>query len=307
MKQYAYREYLEKVKNLVTEPLPEDALESVITIDEAFDLFVRDASKPDASIRLPGWKRLDEMLRGIRPHEFSIFCGPTGVGKTTWLANLAVHLAVGQVPLFIASVEVGSTSFVSTMLSALIGKRVSGLSPDAMRQLKKEHSLVFNTGMHVFTIYDSRVRHERVLADTLVARETCGTKVGIFDNLNFMTEVTRAQDAVLTMDRAVHEFVVFHKKVPIHSFMVMHPKKTENGRVESEFDIKGSSTAVQEASNVILFNRLANDLHAPDNCNPKFCRELKFAKVRKNGRAVGKTIIYTLYGDSDRLDEVDAL
>ena len=307
MRSYSYTEYLTKIRDMVKEPLPDDALESVITIDEAFSILAREQGRPDDAIRLPGWLKFDELLRGIRMHEFTIFCGPTGVGKTTWLANLAAHLAAAQVPLFIASVEVGSSDFIRKMLSVLTGKNVNGLSTAAMNQLQEEHRIVFKTGMHVFTIYDSRVKHERILADTLVAHETCGTQVGIYDNLNFMTEVTRAQDSILTMDKAVHEFVVFHKKVRMHSFMVMHPKKTEHGRVESEFDIKGSSTAVQEAANVLLFNRLAKDSHAPENAIASYCRELKFAKVRKNGRSVGARIIYSLFGESDRLDEVDLL
>jgi hypothetical protein len=72
--------------------------------------------------------------------------------------------------------------------------------------------------------------------------------------------------------------------------MIMHPKKTEHGRVESEFDIKGSSTAVQEAHNVFLFNRPGADLLEQEIAKP-FDREIKIAKMRRRGRAVGARVI----------------
>jgi hypothetical protein len=74
--------------------------------------------------------------------------------------------------------------------------------------------------------------------------------------------------------------------------MVMHPKKTVDSRIESEFDIKGSSTAVQEAHNVFLWNR-PNKKDLETNFRHPSDRELKIAKMRRRGKYVGKTILMT--------------
>jgi hypothetical protein len=91
------------------------------------------------------------------------------------------------------------------------------------------------------------------------------------------------------MDRAIHEFVIAMKKIPIHTILVVHPRKTDGGRVESEFDIKGSSTAVQEAANVMLFNRPhAKDVEA--GTREWRDREIVFKKIRERGEYVNKSI-----------------
>jgi hypothetical protein len=84
---------------------------------------------------------------------------------------------------------------------------------------------------------------------------------------------------------------MFCKRIDMHVIMVMHPKKTDNGRVESEFDIKGSSTAVQEAHNVFLFNRpsLEDQKIGFDRQNH---RELKIAKMRRRGKYVGRRLMF---------------
>jgi hypothetical protein len=82
---------------------------------------------------------------------------------------------------------------------------------------------------------------------------------------------------------------MFVKKYPIHIILICHPRKTEGGRVESEFDIKGSATAVQECANVILFNRPKKE--DVDGITRTWSqRELVFKKIRKRGMYVNKPI-----------------
>jgi len=45
---------------------------------------------------LTGWKDFDNLLNGIRPTELTVLTGETGSGKSTWAANLAYHLAIGD-------------------------------------------------------------------------------------------------------------------------------------------------------------------------------------------------------------------
>jgi len=299
-----YEEYLEEVRALVKEPLPEHPSEAVATFAETWFDTKSAQQKPIDGIPLPGYENFNRLTRGIRPHEFTILCGPTGCGKTTLLANLACTLTTGSTPIFIGSVETGKTDFMRVMAGIFANKDPYGAwSQEEVTQVEKDYAQVLQSHRHIFCRYDSRVPHENLLADLLYAHETMGTKIALIDNLNFLMDVAPSRDQIAVMDQAVHDFVVFVKKVPIHVVMVMHPKKTDNGRVHSEFDIKGSSTAVQEAANVILWNRLEDESHAPEGYFPEWCREMKFCKVRKNGRAVGSRIVFSIDRKSPRLKE----
>ena len=114
-------------------------------------------------------------------------------------------------------------------------------------------------------------------------------------NLNFFMEVKRAQDSNIEMDRVIHELIILCKQIDIHIVMVQHPKKTDDGRVESEFDIKGSSAAVQEAHNVFLLNR-PKSKDIADGIRETTDRELKIAKLRRRGKYVGKSILFSIMG-----------
>jgi len=191
---------------------------------------------------------------------------------------------------FVMSVETGHTDFMKRILSVLSATDLNAtetVSQEFVDELHDKHKALIHGGAVQFSIYDNRVPLAQLLHDLRWMHDNKGCKVAMIDNLNFFMEVSTAANSVIEMDKVVHELIMFCKQVEMHIVMVMHPKKTEHGRVESEFDIKGSSTAVQEAHNVFLFNR-------PKDCDEsnKYDRELKIAKMRRRGKMVGKTIVY---------------
>jgi len=300
-----YKYYLEKLEGILADPLPETPSESLAPFSEAWANASLEMQTKIDGIELPGWDFFNDASKGFRKNEFTILCGPTGVGKTTLLANLACTLSAGGTPIFVGSVETGKNDFMRVMAGILTGKNPYDLWSDSeLAEAEKDFGSILKSERNMFCRYDSRVSHKRLLADLLFAHDALGTKVALVDNLNFIMDITRSADQIVEMDKTVHDFVVFVKKIPMHVVMVMHPKKTDSGRVGSEFDIKGSSTAVQEASNVILWNRLESQKDAPMGMlAPEWCRELKFCKVRKNGRAVGTRIIYSIDNASPKMKE----
>lgn len=260
------------------------------------------------SYSLFNWDAFNKTIGGIREREFSIICGPTGVGKTTLIANMAANIAAQNIPVFIGSVEITTSDFQEIMISAVTKKSIESLDDKKIREAAICFPQIFNSEKNVvFSPYDTRVKPRQLLEDLLVSHRQFGTKVAFIDNLNFLLEVGGDRNQLVEMDQAVHDFVIFTKKIPMHIFMIMHPKKTEGGRVESEFDIKGSSTSVQEASNVMLWNRLRQPADAPSGFSAELCRELKFCKIRKNGKFVGTKIIYSVDEKSTGLSEVGIL
>lgn len=265
---------------------------------------------PKPGIKLPAWGKFTSALNGLREHEFSILCGPTGSGKTMLLVNLAAMIAEAGHVVHVAPVETGVDDFIHRLVGIHAGKEISaadGVSKDWLDDFLLKHKKQFFENKIIFSTYETRVNHWQLMCDIYNSYLTYGSTVFLLDNLNFMMEVTSARDSVSEMDRVIHDLVIFCKLLPIHIIMVMHPKKTEGGRIESEFDIKGSSTAVQEASNVMLWNRIADDMQVPaiHYKNKNFMRELKFCKIRKNGKFVGQRMYFLREHNSENLREID--
>lgn len=298
------QQYIREVQELLREPEVDDPELAYTEAEAVFLEVAAQIGRPRITTVLPQWEYLNKFLSGLSPYEFSILCGPTGAGKTTLLASWALDLISSSIPTYIAPVEIGSAEFVKKMIGALAFKSFESISEQERDALKRNIYPILGSTLMVFANYDSRVNHITMLADLLHAHKERGVKVALIDNLNFMMEVTKSADQIIQMDRTVHDFVIFCKKIPMHIVMVMHPRKTENGRITSEFDIKGSATSVQEACNVLLFNRLEDAEHAPMGVDPKFCREIIVAKSRYNGRSVGRKIILALHDKSELLREV---
>lgn len=234
-----------------------------------------------------------ESFGGFRPREFTVLCGSTGTGKTTLLANWSASLIKQKVPHYIASVETGYLDFVARQMAALSGINFSSgerWEPTVIERFYNNFGEHFAVSNCYLSLYDNRIPSEVLLQEIKWVIENKGVKIVFLDNLNFFLEITTANQSIVEMDRVIHDFIIFCKNHDVHIVMVMHPKKTINGRVESEFDIKGSSTAVQEAHNVFLFNRMSDDDIARFNGN-KMGRELSLVKMRRRGQNTGRRVL----------------
>lgn len=254
---------------------------------------------PPKGIATPWWDTFHKLLGGFRPHEFTILSAPTGAGKTELLANLSTQFLEQGIPHFVAPVETGDVDFAGRV-TGCVG-RVNILTGEPVNV-----NLLNRIGMRMVDTFDMKKLliadyQDRVPVDDMVNLiewhvQTSGIKIALLDNLNFFLKVVRASDSLIEMDEAVHKFIMAVKKLPVHVLLIMHPRKTEGGRIESEFDIKGSSTSVQEAANVILFNKpKLSDINA--GLRQRNERELFFAKIRKRGWNAGKSIWFNFEGN----------
>lgn len=249
-------------------------------------------AKPYPAIPLEDWPTWNRITGGFRTREFTILCGATGVGKTTLLANISAQLLKQRVKHFVMSVETGHTDFMKRILSVLAGRDLNTgqlISVDELSKLHVKNAHLLEADHIEFSLYEDRLSVEQLMEDIEYMVQHKGCKIAMIDNLNFFMEVTTAQNQVVEMDRVIHSLIIFCKKIDVHLIMVMHPKKTDGGRVESEFDIKGSSTAVQEAHNVFLFNRSKSEEMGD-------VRELTLRKMRRMGAHVGRTLLFYNFG-----------
>ncbi len=253
---------------------------------------LKELAMPYPSVDLPGWPMLNEILGGFRMREFTILCGSTGAGKTTLLAAWAKALMQVQKRCFVMSVETGHNDFIKRTMGGFAGRdlnRGKVIEPEELRLFHDQYGPYFTSDALFLSLYDNRVSHDVVMKDILWHKEKKGCDFVFIDNLNFLLEVVSDHRQVEVMDRVVHDLIMLAKRTDVHIIMVMHPKKTEHGRVESEFDIKGSSTAVQEAHNVLLFNRPTKD-DVKNNKHGPFMREILVRKLRRRGESIGKSL-----------------
>lgn len=246
---------------------------------------------PYPSFKFPMWPNFTKATGGIRTREFSILCGATGTGKTELLANISLQLLSHKIKHFVASVETGDTDYFKRILSAVVEEDLNTgdeVPYAKIQDIRKTHKHFLESDDIHLSIFDNRISLGLLIQELQIAHDKFGCQVAILDNLNFFLEVTTSQNAIIEVDRVIHELIMFCKRTNMHVIMVMHPKKTENGRVESELDIKGSSTAVQEAHNVFLWNRPKDEFTFP---HEKY-RELTIAKMRRNGKYVRKKIMF---------------
>lgn len=278
------------------------------TAADALGQSFEDILKPPESVKMQDFQKFSFLTGGFRPKEFTILCGATGTGKTTLLANWSNAMISDNVPHFVASVETGRHDFLRRIISARVSEDWNTGDAIPIERIKArfgENEIIrLQKAPMYLSLYENRFSVEQLISDIKFMVETKGIKVAMIDNLNFFMEVTRAADQNIEMDRVIHELIIFCKQTDVHIIMVMHPKKTENIRVESEFDVKGSSGSVQEAQNVLLWNRPGDDLISNAQATPGD-RELKIAKMRRRGLAVGSRIVFqALNGVSYREGDV---
>lgn len=286
--------------------LPEAYEPHSVSLSDSYLTALRELSDEHPSVKLKQWLKFNGLTGGFRAREFSILCGATGIGKTTLLSNISAQLLLSQERHYIASVETGGTDFVKRTMSVLAGRDLNtgeAIPMEVLRHFNQKFGHIYNEKRAFISLYEDRVPVENLLADIHWHVKNKGVKIAILDNLNFFMEVQNEKNQVVEMDRVVHECIIFCKKVDVHLIMVMHPKKTDHGRVESEFDIKGSSTAVQESHNIFLFNRPSDEAIRLGLATPAD-RELKIAKMRRKGKNVGASIILkNVDGSGTRYEE----
>tara|TARA_R100001086_G_C11836309_1_gene257925 strand:- start:917 stop:1876 length:960 start_codon:yes stop_codon:yes gene_type:complete len=247
---------------------------------------------PDAA-NCDFWPKFHHLVGGLRPREYSIICGPTGSGKTAWTASMIERLATRNHKVLVASVENGPIDFTRRTVSARVKQNWNTgevIPLQWVERFTQENPGFNDLPIHILP-YEDRVNNLELMQQVAHAVKVAGVEVVVLDNLNFFMEVTSDSRIIQEMDRVVHNWIIFCKSYDVHIFMVMHPKKTDGARIKSEFDIKGSSTAVQEAHNVFLMNRIEPEIVEED---PRWsnCRELIITKCRRRGFAFGKTVIF---------------
>lgn len=198
------------------------------------------------------WKRfplLNKLLKGHRKGELTIITGPTGSGKTTFMCEYSLDLALQGVSTLWGSFEIRNSRLASTLLRQFVGysleKKLNEF--DHWATEFEKHPMYFMTfhGQQHLKVVVEAIEHARYVHDINHV---------IIDNLQFMMGISSVYrtDKFWEQDNIIAAFRSLATKHNIHVTLVMHPRKEREEDDLTTSSIFGSAKASQEADNVLI-------------------------------------------------------
>ncbi|KAL0491572.1 Peo1 [Acrasis kona] len=209
---------------------------------------MQDGSKPMNGVQSTTLPRfVNQILKGHRRGELTILTGPTGIGKTTLLSQLAIDFASQGVNTLWGSFEIKNVRLIKKMLCQYMG------AEQIHERNFNEASQQFEQLPQHFMNFYGTTNVDQVLDAMEYAVYVNDVHHVLIDNLQFMlsgqgTGIERFEN----MDRAVEKFRKFATQHNVHITLVVHPRKVDDGHELGLSSVFGSAKATQEADNVII-------------------------------------------------------
>ena len=210
-------------------------------------------AEQNAGVPFTRFPVLNEYLKGHRRGELTIFTGPTGSGKTTFLSELSLDLCMQGVNTLWGSFEIKNVRLLNIMMH-----QYSGFALEKNMEKFPEWSEQFESLPLYFMNYYGAQDLKQVLQTIEYAIYTYDIEHIVIDNLQFMTTVSNGEDRFQLMDRAISSFRRCASDNNVHITIVVHPRKENEGNLLQTASIYGSAKASQEADNVLILQTSDN-------------------------------------------------
>lgn len=241
----------------------------------------RDAIDPGVST---GWTCLDRLMKGVRWGELTVVTADTGVGKTTFCTQLAVHCANRGVPVWLNSWEMHAGAIVRKVASVVLRR---SLKCDAFTPT--DHAL-FDTWCAQHRLYvnqDTTGMSVESLAENVRHFAKQGLRVVLLDHLDYLVSSRREKqhEAIEEAVRGLHEIAF---SCGVHILLICHPRQSATASEEVGIhSLKGSSAIKQYADNVLVLHRCSRTDSSADPSKVK----VRVAKNRMFGTE-GNTYLF---------------
>ncbi|XP_054012924.1 mitochondrial DNA helicase isoform X1 [Hylaeus anthracinus] len=199
------------------------------------------------------WKRypvLNRILKGHRRGELTILTGPTGCGKTTFMSEYSLDLAMQGVNTLWGSFEIRNARLARTMLQQMVELPLDqhldnfDLYADAFEKLPI-YFMTFHGQQTIKVVMDA-VEHATYVHDIAHV---------IIDNVQFMmgtSDDSKHMDRFWKQDDIIAKFRNFATKYNCHVTAIIHPRKERSEEELTTSSIFGGAKASQEADNVLI-------------------------------------------------------
>lgn len=201
-----------------------------------------------AGVKWTRFPELNRILKGHRKGELTVFTGPTGSGKTTFISEVALDLCMQGVNTLWGSFEINNVRLAKIMLTQFAMQRLEDnleqydYWADKFEELPL-YFMTFHGQQNIKTVLDT-MQHAVYLYDINHV---------IIDNLQFMMgQENLTVDKFAVQDHIIAAFRKFATNSSCHVTLIIHPRKEEDDRELQTASIFGSAKASQEADNVLI-------------------------------------------------------
>ena len=200
------------------------------------------------------WKELDNILKGWRAGELTIWSGRNGAGKSTILNQVVIDIAKKGEKSCIYSGEMSPERYLRWAI--IQHKENNAPSPFAIND-----SLAWMDGkLYILNISDT-ITPDKLLEDFEYAARRYDCRHFVVDSL--MKVGLNENDEYNQQKQFVSRLVDFAKKLKVHVHLVAHPRKGgSDDDAPGKVDVKGSSHITDLAFNVIILNRSSEEQKA---------------------------------------------
>jgi twinkle protein len=194
---------------------------------------------------LTGLYDLDNLLKGWRAGEVTLWTGYNGAGKSTILGQMMLHLAEKRIPSCIASMELPPKRYLRWQVLQVTGNNNSDDARKAIRWLNN-YEFVAN--------YQNTVDRKDLMGLFEYAARKYGVKHFVIDSLmKIKMDLSHLGES---QKEFVDQLTYFAKRYDAHVHLVAHPRKGESDSSEAgKMDVKGASEITDLVDNVIVIGR----------------------------------------------------
>ncbi|XP_071956138.1 twinkle mtDNA helicase-like isoform X2 [Antedon mediterranea] len=240
-----------------------------------------------AGVKWQRFPQLCNILKGHRKGELTVFTGPTGSGKTTFISEYSLDLCMQGVNTLWGSFEIKNVRLAKTMI-----RQFSQLNMEQNIAVFDEWADKMELLPLYFLDFHGQQNMKAVIEAMTHAVYVHDIEHVIIDNLQFMVGSSdkTVSDRFAMYDAIIATFRTFATRNNCHVTLVIHPRKEKDSDELQTASIFGSAKASQEADNVLILQdrRLTS------------VRGKKYIQVAKN-RFDGDLGVVPLYFDKDSL------
>jgi len=215
------------------------------------------------------WESLDNVLKGWRMGELTIWSGRNSSGKSTILNQVVLDIAKKGAKTLIYSGEMPPDRYLRWAV-------IQHKEKEHPEEYEIENSLNWMTGKLYLLNVTNTITPDKLLADCEYASRRYNCTHFVVDSL--MKISLNENDEYNQQKQFVTRLFDFAMKMNVHVHLVAHPRKTASDNDEpGKVDIKGSSHITDLASNVIVLYRSSDE---------------QKEKIRKKGKIASDMQLY---------------